>query len=266
MFGGLLGLGLDEELALEADALRVIDGHMEERGEVVLLTLEVGVEQRLVAFAAAPEDEVLAAEFLGGVEGALHLRGGVGEDVGVGVGRGAAHVARVREQVGGAPEEFHAGGFLEGLGVGDDGGEVLVGLGERGALGGDVAVVEAVERRADFLEKLEGGVHADLGDGDGVFALFPRADDGAGTERIGAGAAEGVPVGDGEAQVLLHGFAVDELGGVVVAKREGVGGAGAFVGDGLDFWEVSGGFFHRREEGQLVKVEEVSGSGEARGE
>jgi hypothetical protein len=173
---GLLRLGLDEELALEADALGVIDRHVEEGGEVVLLALEVGVEERLVALAAAPEHVVLAAELLGDIQGLLHLRGGVGEDVGVGVRRCAAHVARVREEVGRAPEEFHAGGFLERLGVGDDLVEIAVRLGERAALGRDVAVMEAPERRADFLEELEGRVHAHLGDGDWVGTLLPRAD------------------------------------------------------------------------------------------
>jgi hypothetical protein len=118
----------------------------------------------------------------------------------------------------------------------------------------------------DFLEKFEGCVHADLGDGDGILALLPRADDGAGTEGIGAGAAESVPVGDGEAQVLLHGFAVDDLGGVVVAEGERVGGAGALVGDGLDLGEVGGGFFHGKEEGKGRTVEERCGGGETVGE
>jgi hypothetical protein len=31
-----------------------------------------------------------------------------------------------------------------------------------------------------------------------------------------------------------------------VAESEGVGGAGAFVGDRLDLGEVGGGFFHGR--------------------
>jgi hypothetical protein len=241
VLGGLLRLGLDEELALEADALGVIDGHVEKRGEVVLFAFQVGVEEGLVAFAAAPEDVVFTAELLRDLEGFLHLGGGVGEDVGVGVGRGAAHVAGIREEVGGAPEEFHAGGFLELLRVGDDGVEVFVRLRERAALGGDVAVVEGPERGADFLEELEAGFESGLGDGDGVFAGLPRADDGAGAEGIGTGAAEGVPVGDREAHVLREGFAVDDLIGVEMAKREGVGGAGAFVGDGGDAGPVGAG-------------------------
>jgi len=42
---GLLRLGLDEELALEADILCIIDSHLEEGGQMVLLTSEIGVDQ-----------------------------------------------------------------------------------------------------------------------------------------------------------------------------------------------------------------------------
>jgi hypothetical protein len=152
----------------------------------------------------------------------------------------------MREQVGRPPEEFHAGGPLEALGVGDNLVEVAVRFGERAALGGDVAIVEAVKRCADFLEKLKGGIQADLRDRDRVGALFPRPDNRARAERIGAGAAEGVPVGDGEAQVRTHRPAVDHLVGVVVAKGERVGRLRPFIGDGLDAGKVSAGFFHGR--------------------
>ena len=145
MLGGFLGLGLDVELALEADALGVVDRHVEEAGQVLLLPFQVGVEERLVALAAAPERVAVAAELMGHLHRLLHLRGRVGEDVGVGVCRRAAHVARVGEEVGGAPEELHAGGALEVPGVGHQLVEVAVGLGEGAALGRDVAVVKAPE-------------------------------------------------------------------------------------------------------------------------
>ena len=244
MLRGLLRLGLDEELALETDALRVIHGEVEERREVVLLALQIGVEEGLVTLAAAPENVVLAPEGLGDIEGLLHLRRGVGEDMGVGVRGRTAHVARVGEQVGGAPEQLHAGGLLEVLGVGDDAVEVAVGLSEGLALGGDVTVVEAVERRADFLEKLKRGIEPGLRDRDRVGTLFPRADDGAGAEGVGAHAAERVPVRDGEAQVRGLRLPVDDLVGIVVVERERVGGFGAFVGDGLELGKVGAGFFH----------------------
>ena len=90
----------------------VLGDEVQEPGELGALALEVGVEQGVVALAAAPQDVVLAAQPLGDLEHVLDLRRGVGEDLGVGVGRGAGLVARVREQVGGAPQEADAGPLL----------------------------------------------------------------------------------------------------------------------------------------------------------
>ena len=124
MLGRLFRLGLDVELAGEADLLGVVDGHVEEAGEVLELALHVGVPQILVAFAAAPERVAPAAEFLGDFERLLHLRGGEGERLGVRAGRRAVHVAAVAEQVGGAPEQLDAGALLLFLEHLDDGVEI----------------------------------------------------------------------------------------------------------------------------------------------
>jgi hypothetical protein len=55
-----------------------------------------------------------------------------------------------------------------------------------------------------------------------------------------------MPVGDGEPQVILQGFAVDDLVGVVVLEREGILGFRAVVGDLGNLGEVSRGFFHEK--------------------
>jgi len=157
---GLLRLRLNQELALEADALRVIHGHVQERREMILLPLEVRIEQGLVTLPAVPLNVAPAAERLRHIQSLLHLRCGVGEDVGVGIRRSAAHVTRAGEQVSRAPEQLHAGGLLEVLGMGDDAVEMAVGLGEGLALRSNVAVVEAIERRADLLEELKGRIEA----------------------------------------------------------------------------------------------------------
>ena len=54
VLGRLLRLGLDQDRALEADLLGVFDDQREEARRLVLFLLQVGVEQRLVALAAAP--------------------------------------------------------------------------------------------------------------------------------------------------------------------------------------------------------------------
>ena len=47
VLGRLLGLGLDVELAREADLLGVVDGHVQEAGQMIELALHVGVPQVL---------------------------------------------------------------------------------------------------------------------------------------------------------------------------------------------------------------------------
>ena len=237
MDGRFLGLGLDQKLPAEPDLALVFDGEVKEFRQVVEFALEVGVVEIGVALAAAPEDVVLAAEFLGHFETLLHLGGGVGEDVGVAARRGAVHEAAVREEVRGAPEELDAGPLLFALQHLGDLVEVRVGLLEVFAFGGDVAVVEAVVGGAELLDELEGDLHALLGHLDGIGAVFPGADVAAGAERIGAGASEGVPVADGEAEVVLHGLPLDDFARIVMAKRERVFRIRAFVLDLFDFGE-----------------------------
>ncbi len=81
---GLARLGLDVELAVEADAFFVINGQVQQAREVIQLALHVRVQQGGVTFAAAPEDVALATQLVRGIQGGLDLGGGVGEDVGIG--------------------------------------------------------------------------------------------------------------------------------------------------------------------------------------
>ena len=130
VLGRLLRLGLDVELALEADLLGVIDGHVQEAGQVIQLALHVGVPQVLVALAAAPEDVARAAQLLGDFERLLHLGRGEGEHVGIAAGGRAVHVARIAEQVGRAPQQLDAGPLLLFLEHLDDRVEIAIRLGE----------------------------------------------------------------------------------------------------------------------------------------
>jgi len=59
---------------------------MEKTRQLLLLVLQIGVEQGFVAFTAAPEDIVLAAEFEGGIHGIFNLSGGQGKDMGIRIG------------------------------------------------------------------------------------------------------------------------------------------------------------------------------------
>ena len=133
------------------------------------------LQQGRVAFAAAPEGVARAAEFVGDLHRLLHLGRGEGEDVEVGAGGRAVHVAGVGEEVGGAPEQLDAGPVLLVLEDLDDLVEVGVALLERRALGGDVAVVEGVERGAELLDELEGDLGPVLGVRDRARCRRPRA-------------------------------------------------------------------------------------------
>lgn len=164
--------------------------------------------------------------------------------MGVGVGGGAAHIPGVGEKIRGSPEQLHARALLELPRVRDELVQVPIRLGERLALGCDVAIMETPEGGSDFCEKFESCVHAIFRDGDAVRTFFPRPMKRFLTERIRARPAERVPVSDGEPQMRAHRFAINQLVGIIVAERQGLRGAGAFVGDRPNFWEISFELLH----------------------
>ncbi len=229
--GRLLRFWLDQELAGEADLLFVIDGEVEEAGQVLQLALHVRVVKIHVAFAAPPEDVVHAAQLVRRLDGSLHLGRGIGEHVGIAARGSAVDKAAIAEQVRGAPQQLDAGARLLLLQHADDLVEVGVGVAQRGAFGGHVAVVEAIKRHAELFHELEGDADALAGHVHGIGAVFPGPDGAAGAERIAALAAEGVPVADREAQMLTHRLAFDNLVGVVMSKGQRVERLGAFVGN-----------------------------------
>ena len=105
-------LGLDEDRAGEADVVLVLDDHREEPAELVELAPHVGVEQRLVPLATTPQHVVVATQAMRGFEAMGDLAGRVGEQFGIRVRRRARLVARVREQVGRAPQQLDTGALL----------------------------------------------------------------------------------------------------------------------------------------------------------
>ena len=206
-----------------ADLLLVVRGHSHEAAHVVQLLSGKTVEDALVALATAPEHVVLAAELLGDLHALLHLRGRIGEHVGIRVGGRAVHVDAVAEHVGGAPEELHARLFLllEHV-VGDDI-QATVRLLQGVALGNDVAVVEAVVLHAQLGEELKGSVALLLGLHNGIRISGPRALESRTTEHVIALEAEGVPVAHCKAQVLLHGLRFDSGGFGYLSKNNLIG-------------------------------------------
>ena len=98
--------------------------------------------------------------------------------------------------------------------------EILVRLREVRAFRGDIAIVKAIKRRAELLDKLKRHASAI----DRVFHIinrpFPRPQHRAWPKRIAAGAAKRVPVGDAKTKMFLHLLPLDEFILVVVMKRQ----------------------------------------------
>ena len=234
MLRWLFRLGLEIELAVEADRLGVVDRHVHEAGQVVDLTLHLGVPQVLVTFATAPEGVAVAAQVLGHVERLFHLGRGEGKRVGIGAGGRAMHVARIAEQVGRSPEQLDAGSLLLTLQGLHHRIEIAIGLGERFAFGRDVAIVEAIEMDTELLEELERHLRPVHGVLDRILTRLPRPLHRARSERIAAGAAEGVPIGNGEAKMVLHRSAFDHFVLIVMAKGERIFGLRTLEADFLD--------------------------------
>ena len=114
----------------------------------------------------------------------------------------------------------------------------LVG-GEIAKVGAHVGVVEAVERRAQGREQLKGDAGFQLGLFDRLLRI-PGPVEGTPAERVEPFPGEAVPIGDGEAELVLHPLAQNDLVRVVVAERQRVGAVGALEGDLVDGEETGG--------------------------
>ena len=226
---------LDEEGALEALLAAVVAGHRQHHGEVFLLALHVGVEQRHVAFPAAPEDVVLTAQGDARIDGVLDLRGGERRDVEVGVRGRAVHVAFVPEDVGRGPQKLLTRSLLQTFGVLHHRGETLLELGQRVARLHHIHIVETVVRDRALGHELECGVHLEFGAGDRVGGVVPREGLRGPAELVLAPGAERVPVGHRELEMLLHGLAHDHAVLVIIVEGQRVFGFLAFE---LDFPDV----------------------------
>ena len=235
---GSWGLGSIRIVPAKADLRLVFHDQGEEPAELVQFAADIGVEQGLVAFPAAPQHIVGAAQFVGQLQHILHLRRRIGEDVRVRVGRRPGHVAAVGEQVGGAPQQPH---LLSLHFLGEDVADfahIAVGFRQRGALRRNVAVVEAEERHTQQVEHLERHIGLETGM---VHRLAKPGTFERGTaEGIGAGPGKGMPISDGEAQMVLHALAKYEPVGIVVAEGQRIGAVRPLVGDGVLAVEKAG--------------------------
>ena len=238
VFGGFHGLGLDEESAGETFGAGVVAGHFQHHCQMVLFSLLVGVEQAHVAFAAAPEHVVAAAEGYRGIDGTLDLYGCAGHYVEVGIGGCAVHVAAVAEHVGRAPEVLYARLGHQSLEVFGDFGHTALVFVDVGRVADEVHVVEAEILDAELLHDFEAGVSLLLGDCHGVLALVPGELLRSSAELVAALGAQCVPPCHGEFQPFLHGLAQHYALSVIVTIRHRIVRFRAFELDLPDVGEI----------------------------
>ena len=239
---GLLRLRLDVEVAGEADLPAVIPDDGEQGGDVFLLQRHVGVEQRLIALASAPEHIALRAQFDRVFNSFLGLRRREAEHVRTVAAARAVHEAGIAEHVAGGPKALDIRAFrlFKNI-VGDLVKPLVRDVDILRILRDDVHVMEAVILDAQLLHKLNARVHLGLrmlhGARDGAEALVRRAL----SEHIDAVGAEVVPPGHGKGKMLLHGFSENHAGGIIILERERVLAVPALV---FDLRDVGKKFAH----------------------
>ena len=224
MLGRLLRLRLDVEIAVEANASAVVHSQMHQARHVVKLKTHIGVEERFIALAAAPEDVALAAELNGCVDRSLDLCSSISKDV---CGRRCArtvHEARMIEALCGTPQELLAGFLLLLFEVVYNDLQLLVGFAEAAVFRREIAVMEAVVVDGELLHDLECSVN--LCDCACLRILLTPA-------LI----SHGVPPAQCELEVLTHRLAVDDLIRVVVLECKVIFGVLALIGDLADIGE-----------------------------
>ena len=215
---------------------------------MVDLALHLRVDQRGVAFAAAPEHVVLAAQLHGGFQRGLDLHGRARDHGEVRVGRGPVHVARMREQVGRAPQQLRARWppgaslaratmclrFFSYSPMSSESGERSMSWKHQYGTPSLLKNSNAASTLASAVAMRRAG--------------FPGEAARARTEGIVAGVAEGVPVAHRKTQVLGHGLAADALVGLVDLERQRIVRIAAFEGNPADAGEI----FFAADEGAAV--------------
>ena len=230
MLGRFLRFGFNQNSAFEADLVLVIDDHVQEAAHVVQLQVQVGVQQRFIAFTTAPQHVVFATQLVRRVHAAFHSGCRIGKDVRIGVCGCARHPATVAEHVGCAPQQLGARGFLFFAHVVGDFVQGRQVFSVAALFGADVGVVPAIVGLAEDFEHLERDIGLHLGATHVVLGV-PRAFKGLTAERVATFPRKAVPIGDGKAQVIFHAFAHDNLVGIVVTEAQITVAISAFVGD-----------------------------------
>src|SRR5690606_32738443 len=127
-------------------------------------------------------------------------------------------ITRVAENVGGSPKQLHTGFLLLLFGIFHDGLHSAFVFFYVFAFIDQIDIMKAVIRRTDFSDEFKSRIHFIFGTLQGILRLIPLMHHRTWAEGITACSTEGMPVGDGEAKMLLHSFACYDF--ILIIKFE----------------------------------------------
>ncbi len=234
VLGGLKRLRLDEYGSLEPDAVLVIDHHGKEAAVLIQFARQFRGQQRVIAFAPAPQDVVVPAEPMGRLQRRPYLCRGPREHFRARAGRGATRVARMTEYIRGAPQQLDAGCshlFCQRL---FNAPHIAVVVLDGGRRGHHVDIVEGEVRHAQARYEIERRFELLIGHGLRDDRSEPGPGQRACAKDIRAGPVERVPVTHRDLQPLRHGPAEHHAILIVDAVGKFIAGLGTFETDGFN--------------------------------
>ena len=240
VLGRFVRFGLDQNRAGKADPVLVIDHQLQKSAEVFLFDADIGVENGVVSFAAAPQHVIGPAKAMRCFERVAHLAGGKGEHLRIRIGCRACHIALVAEQVGGPPQQFATVCRLKFLQMIDRTCKTRAEIADAFSRRHHVDIVEAVKRHIEFLHKRQRRFALGTRCRFVLRACEPWPVERARAKHIATRPAERVPETHGKAQVVFQTLAHDHAVLVVPAIGKVVGGFGPLVTDRVERCEIVG--------------------------
>ena len=223
MLSRLLRFRFDQQRATETDFMFVFNDHLQETANLLALLAQIRIQKRFITFAAAPQNIVFTAQFLGCVHGGNDLGCSPGEHFRIRVGCRTSAVTGVGKAVGGSPQQFHSG-FLLFLRqhIGHYGKVIQIFL-QRFTFWRDVDIMEAVIRHIEFVEEFKSNVGFHFCQRERIASLLPGLFKRALAKHIRAIPAEVMPITGGKAQMFFHSFTQHDFIRIVMTKSEWIG-------------------------------------------
>ncbi|MPN23417.1 hypothetical protein SDC9_170805 [bioreactor metagenome] len=239
MLGRFLRLRLNQQRALEARFVLVLNHHLHEAANLLTLLTQVGIQQGFVPFTSAPQHVVFTAQFVRGIHRRYHLGGRPTEHFRIRVRRRPGTITGVGEAVCRSPQQFHAALLLFLCQHIHHFGEVIFVLFQRRAFRRNIDIMEAVERNVQLVEKFKRDVRFTFCQRQRIPRLLPRTIKRPDTKHISPVPAEGMPVAGSKTQMIFHTFAQHDFVRIVMAKCERVSGLSTFKTNTIELVKIS---------------------------